>query len=115
MASSHSLDDDHRRPEGASDDVVAATGKVSEALEWVERARGHLYEAHQLMGHADELFGEAADALDAAGAAPQADLLRLEVVGGTSSGVAGRSRWWRSSTTGTTPQSAPPRPASATS
>lgn len=75
------LDDAHRRPPGASDELVEATGKVSEALEWVERARGHLYEIHQLVGHADGLFGEAADALEAAGAGAQADLLRREVVG----------------------------------
>ena len=41
--------------------------RVSEALEWVERARGHLYELHQLLGHADLTFGEAVDALRSAG------------------------------------------------
>ena len=39
-------------PDGASDALVAAVGKVSEALEWVERARGRLYDFHQMMGHA---------------------------------------------------------------
>ncbi|MGH3581672.1 MAG: hypothetical protein ACRDUB_08785, partial [Mycobacterium sp.] len=61
------LDDAHARPEGVSDDTVEAVGKVSEALEYVERARGHLYSFHQLMGHADLLLGEAADALRDAG------------------------------------------------
>ncbi|MFI9029996.1 hypothetical protein [Streptomyces sp. NPDC053560] len=43
----------HRRPDGASDEAVAAVGKMSEALETIERARGHLYSFHQLTGHAD--------------------------------------------------------------
>ena len=30
-------DDPHRRPEGVDDATVAAVGKVTEALEWVER------------------------------------------------------------------------------
>jgi len=49
------------------DDTVAAVGKVSEALEYVERARGHLYSFHQLMGHADLLLGDACDELREAG------------------------------------------------
>ena len=53
----------NRRPEGGSDERVAAVGKFGEALEWVERARGHLYDFHQMMGHADALIGEAADEL----------------------------------------------------
>jgi hypothetical protein len=71
----------HQRPAGASDALVEAVGKVSEAVEWVERARGRLYDLHQMMGHADLLFGEAAEALDRAGAADQARLLDAEIVG----------------------------------
>ncbi|QYG94968.1 hypothetical protein HC251_22740 [Iamia sp. SCSIO 61187] len=74
-------DDPHRRPDRVDDATVEAVGKVSEAMEWVERARGHLYELHQLLGHADLLFGEAADMLDDAGHAAQADGLREAVVG----------------------------------
>jgi hypothetical protein len=74
-------DDEHQRPEGTDDATVAAVGKVSEALETVERARGALYDFHQLMGHADLQFGEAADALEEAGCIEQAELLRREVVG----------------------------------
>ncbi|MGK2949928.1 MAG: hypothetical protein ACSLFP_15255 [Acidimicrobiales bacterium] len=81
MSETPSVDDAHRRPVGASDELVEAVGKVSEALEWVERARGHLYDLHQMMGHADLLFGEAADALADAGAADEAEHLRTEVVG----------------------------------
>ena len=74
-------DDPWARPPGVDDATVEATGTLSEALEWVERARGHLYEFHQLMGHADGVFVEAADELAAAGHTPLADLVRTEVVG----------------------------------
>lgn len=74
-------DDRHRRPEGTSDATVAAVGQVTEALEWIERARGSLYDFHQQMGHADALFGEAADALEEAGHAEQARELRTRIVG----------------------------------
>ena len=70
-----------RRPPGVSDELVEAVGKVSEALEYVERARGHLFSFHQLMGHADLVFGEAADQLEAAGQPGDADHLRAELVG----------------------------------
>lgn len=74
-------EDPWARPPGVDDATVEATGTLGEALEWVERARGHLYEFHQLMGHADATFGEAADQLAAAGHDALADLVRLEVVG----------------------------------
>jgi hypothetical protein len=70
-----------RRPDGVSDDTVEAVGSLSEALEWVERARGHLYSFHQLMGHADLLLGETCDKLRAAGHGPIADRLAEEIVG----------------------------------
>lgn len=71
----------HARPAGASDAVVEAAGKVSEAFEWVERVRGRLFDLHQMMGHADFLFGDAADALHEAGCTELAAMLRDEVVG----------------------------------
>lgn len=74
-------DDSHARPADTDDQTVAAVGKVSEALEWVERARGDLYELHQKIGHADELFAEAADELEAAGHKKLAELIRTEVSG----------------------------------
>ena len=74
-------DERHRRPEGASDATVEAAGKVSEVLEWVERARGRLYDFHQMMGHADLQLGEAADALAEAGRDELAAYLRREMVG----------------------------------
>jgi hypothetical protein len=73
--------DDHRRPDGVDDDTVAALGKLGEALEYVERARGSLYAFHQLSGRADLLLGEAADALQEAGHAGEAARLREDVVG----------------------------------
>jgi hypothetical protein len=63
------------------DATTEAVGGVSEALECVERARGHLYSFHQLMGHADLLLGEACDKLRDAGHDEIADRLEHEVVG----------------------------------
>lgn len=74
-------EDPHQRPAGTTDATVAAVGKVTEALEWVERARGHLYEFHQMMGHADLALGQAADDLSAAGHGDVADRLRAEIIG----------------------------------
>lgn len=73
--------DQHRRPDGVSDQTVVAVGQTTEALEWVERARGSLYDFHQEMGRADALFGEAADSLERAGHLEQASELRTRIVG----------------------------------
>ncbi|MFC9962735.1 hypothetical protein [Nocardia ignorata] len=73
--------DRHRRPSGISDETVAAVGKLSEALETTERARGHLYEFHQLTGGADLALGEAADMLRLAGHNRLADRLSTELIG----------------------------------
>jgi len=70
-----------RRPDGVSDATVEAVGKTSEASEYLIRARGALYEFHQLMGHADLLLGDAADALAAAGHADEAHRIELDVIG----------------------------------
>lgn len=74
-------DDRHRRPEGADDPTVAAAGKVSEAMEWVIRARGRLYDLHQMIGHADATFGQAVEMLAEAGHTELAEGLRGELVG----------------------------------
>ena len=74
-------DCEHERPPGVSDSTVAAAGQVTEALEWVERARGHLYEFHHMMGHADQLLGNAAAALKEAGHTETADFLREAIIG----------------------------------
>lgn len=75
------LDTPHARPEGATDASVEAAGKMSEAFETIEKTRGVLYEFHQLIGRADQLFGEAADELRAAGHPALADQVRDELIG----------------------------------
>lgn len=65
----------------APTDTVDAVGKATEALEYVERARGHLYAFHQLIGRADFLFEESACRLAAAGHSEQAASLWRNVVG----------------------------------
>ncbi len=74
-------DSDHRTPAGVSDATVAALGKLSEALETCERARGHLYEFHQLTGSADIGLGEAIDALREAGHPDVARRLEDDLLG----------------------------------
>ncbi|AZZ80556.1 hypothetical protein C5O27_05220 [Gordonia alkanivorans] len=69
------------RGEQVPDTTAEAVGKVGEALEYVERARGHLYSFHQLIGHADLLLGEAVDALREDGHADIAEILATEMVG----------------------------------
>ncbi|MFC8381810.1 hypothetical protein [Nocardia sp. NPDC057272] len=71
----------HRRPAGVNSSTVAAVGKLSEALETTERARGHLYSFHQLTGGADLALGEAVDMLRAAGHHQLAEKLAAELVG----------------------------------
>ncbi|UDY37468.1 hypothetical protein [Dermatobacter hominis] len=70
-----------RRPDGVSDQIVEALGRASEGFEYLERARGHLYSMHQLIGRADLLFEEAADLLEECGAVTDARRLREDVVG----------------------------------
>lgn len=71
----------HRRPGGVDDNTVAAVGKLSEAMEKVEEARGHLYAFHRLCGSADLTLGDAVDDLRSAGHAEAADLLERELIG----------------------------------
>lgn len=56
-----------QRPPGASDELVEALGKLSEALEVVEEARGLLYTFHRRSGTADRVLQEAVQALRDAG------------------------------------------------
>ena len=71
----------HRRPEGATDAEVQAAGKVSEAVEWLERARGRLFDFHQMLGHLDFQMGDAVELLRTAGRDDLAEFLDTEVVG----------------------------------
>ena len=68
-------------PDGVSDQTVNALGKLSEALETCERARGHLYSFHQLTGSADIQLGEAVSALREAGHRDIADRIDRELIG----------------------------------
>ena len=74
-------DSAHRRPDGVSDDTVAALGKLSEALEVVEHARGYLYGFHRLTGKADLAIGEAVGMLRAAGHDDLAAEIDRDIVG----------------------------------
>ena len=78
---SDSPDADHVRPHGVSDQTVEALGKLSEALETVEEARGHLYAFHRRCGTADLALGEAVDLLREAGHADLADAVETDLVG----------------------------------
>lgn len=71
----------HRRPEGVDDATVEALGRLSEALEAVEVARGHLYAFHRLSGTADLTLGDAVAKLRAAGHTELADRIDRELVG----------------------------------
>ena len=74
-------DEQHRRPDGVSAATVEALGKLSEALETVERARGHLYELHQLIGHADLMLDDAVELFRDAGHAKLAERVQTELLG----------------------------------
>ena len=71
---------DRSRPD-LDDTTVEALGKLSEALETVEQARGFLYAFHQLSGKADILLGEALDSFREAGATALADDLERDLLG----------------------------------
>jgi hypothetical protein len=68
-------------PTGVSDDTIDALGRLSEALETCERARGHLYSFHQLTGSSDIQLGGAVDALRRAGHDEIADRIDRELLG----------------------------------
>ena len=72
---------EHRRPDGTSDETVAALGKLSEALEAVEEARGHLYTFHRRSGTADLMLGDAVTMLRDAGHDELADEIDRVLVG----------------------------------
>ena len=71
---------DRSRPD-LDDTTVAGLGKLSEALETVEQARGLLYGFHQLTGKADLLLQDAVELLRKAGHARLADDLDRDLVG----------------------------------
>ena len=74
-------DDAHRRPCGVDDATVAALGKLSEALETVERVRGHLYALHQLTGEADLKLDDAVELFGRAGHPELAQRIEQDLIG----------------------------------
>lgn len=61
--------------------TIEALGKISEALEAVERARGHLYSFHQLSGTADLTLQEGVAKLREAGHTELAEEIEAGLVG----------------------------------
>ncbi|MFD2092924.1 hypothetical protein [Blastococcus deserti] len=71
---------DRSRPD-LDDTTVEALGKLSEALETVDQARGLLYGFHQLTGKADLLLQDAVELFRKAGHGRLADDLDRDLVG----------------------------------
>ncbi|MFC5996535.1 hypothetical protein ACFQE5_20215 [Pseudonocardia hispaniensis] len=71
----------HARPDGAGDELVATVGRLSEALETVERARGALYEFHQLIGGAHGMLQDVVEGLRSTGHDEWAERIRNELLG----------------------------------
>ena len=61
--------------------TIEALGKLSEALETVERVRGHLYSMHQLTGTADFQLDEAVSLFMQAGHTQMAERIERELIG----------------------------------
>ena len=104
----------HQRPPGVGDATVAALGKLSEALECVEDARGHLYAFHRAQRHRRPhpgRGGRRSCARPATTSSPTGSTASWS--GATSSRAAGPSSSSRSTTTPTTrvPGSSSARPA----
>jgi hypothetical protein len=64
-----------------TDGAVQAAGKIAEALETTERARGHLYSFHQLTGRADLQLDAAVAELKAVGRTDLAETISRELIG----------------------------------
>jgi hypothetical protein len=76
-----SVDDAHARPHDASDATVEAVGKISEAFEVIEDARGQLFNFHRKVGMADLALGDAVGLLRKAGHDELADQIETELIG----------------------------------
>lgn len=74
------MTNDRTRPD-LDDATVEALGKLSEALETVDRARGLLYAFHQLTGKADRQLQESVELFETAGATGLAADLDRDLVG----------------------------------
>ena len=74
-------DPDHLTPDGVDDLTIEALGALSDALETVERVRGHLYSVHQLTGTADLKLDRAIDLFRRSGHPEVADRIETKLVG----------------------------------
>ena len=74
------MTNDRTRPD-LDDATVEGLGKLSEALETVDQARGLLYGFHQLTGKADQQLQDAVALLREAGHAALAEDLERDLVG----------------------------------
>ena len=74
------MTNDRSRPD-LDDTTVEGLGKLSEALETVEQARGLLYGFHQLTGKADRQLQDAVASFEKAGATALAADLGRDLVG----------------------------------
>ena len=74
------MTNDRTRPD-LDDTTVEALGKLSEALETVDQARGFLYAFHQLTGKADRQLQESVELFEKAGATELAADLDRDLVG----------------------------------
>ncbi len=72
---------DHQVPDGVDPATVDAVGKLTKALETADRARGHLYAFHQLIGESDRRVEKAMHMLRDAGHPDWADRLERELFG----------------------------------
>lgn len=68
-------------PGSTSQELVDAIGALTDAWETVERARGHLYSFHQLIGSADLELDAAVEGLRNAGEPELADRVEQELIG----------------------------------
>ncbi|MGN6608930.1 MAG: hypothetical protein ACTHMS_18205 [Jatrophihabitans sp.] len=71
----------HQRPDGVTDIEAEALGKLGEALEAIEAARGFLYNFHRLSGTADLTLQDAVELLRKAGHGGLADEIEEVLVG----------------------------------
>lgn len=75
------LPGEFERPDGVDTATVRGMGALTLAMETVIRARGALYEFHQLTGKADNEVADAVAALRSAGHAQVADEIEREIAG----------------------------------
>ncbi|MEV6285569.1 hypothetical protein [Kribbella sp. NPDC051770] len=69
------------RVDGLNDETVLAVGRLTHALETVNRARGYLYGFHELTGRADNELDEVVDLFRKAGHQEFADRIERELIG----------------------------------